>query len=126
MSYPVSKTEFARLVEEALDELPEPFATHLERFTVEIMDRPSRNQLQQLDLSAGEVLLGLHEGVPMVDRSVEHSGVMPTRIFVFQEPLEGVCNSEDELVEQIRTTVLHEIGHYFGMDEDDLEELGYG
>lgn len=126
MSYRVSKAEFARLVEEALEELPEPFATHLEQFTVEIMDRPTATQIERVELEEGALLLGLHEGVPMTDRSVEHSGVLPTRIFVFQDSLERVCENEDELVEQIRTTVLHEIGHYFGMGEDELDELGYG
>lgn len=126
MSYRVSKADFARLVEEALEELPEPFAGHLEQMSIEIKDRPTRKQLRQLDLDEDDLLLGLHEGVPMTDRSIEHSGTLPTRIFVFQESLEAVCGSERELIEEIRKTVLHEIGHYFGMSEDDLDDLGYG
>ncbi len=126
MSHRVSKADFAWLVEQALEELPEPFASHLEQMSIEIKDRPTRRQLRQLDLADDDLLLGLHEGVPVTDRSVEHSGTLPTRILVFQESLESVCGSERELVTEIRKTVLHEIGHYFGMSEEYLDELGYG
>ncbi|MBA3273962.1 MAG: metallopeptidase family protein, partial [Chthoniobacterales bacterium] len=107
MSQRVSKADFARLVEQALEELPEPFASHLEQMSIEIKDRPTRRQLRQLDLADYDLLLGLHEGVPMTGRSVEHSGTLPTRIFVFQESLEQVCDSERELIAEIRKTVLH-------------------
>lgn len=125
MAYHVSKARFAELVERALSELPEPFATHLEEMAVEVRERPTRRQLRQFGLDDDQLLFGLHEGVPLTDRSVEHSGRLPTRITIFQEDLELACDSEDELVSEIRITVLHEIGHYFGLDEDDLERLGY-
>jgi predicted Zn-dependent protease with MMP-like domain len=79
-----------------------------------------------LRLAHDELLFGLYQGVNLIDRSVEHSGVLPHRILIFQEDHEIACDSPDELVEEIRTTVLHEIGHHFGMDEDDLDEVGYG
>lgn len=126
MSHPVSKARFSELVEQALASLPEPFAAHLEEMTVEIRDRPTRRQLQSVGLGERDLLLGLHEGIPTTEMSVEHSGVLPTRILVFQQAHERACDSEAELVEEIRRTVLHEIGHHFGMDEDDLDELGYG
>ena len=63
---------------------------------------------------------------PLTDRSVEDSGRMPDVIYVFQDHIEQVSHSEDELIEQVRTTVLHEIGHHFGMSEDDLDAMGYG
>jgi predicted Zn-dependent protease with MMP-like domain len=62
----------------------------------------------------------------MTERSVEYSGMLPDAIYIFQEDIELVSRSEKELVRQVRTTVLHEIGHHFGMDEEDLDELGYG
>lgn len=122
----VSKAEFAQYVEKALAELPEPFASHIEQITVEIKDRPSRKMLRDLGLKDGELLFGLYQGVALPDRSVEHSGVLPDRILIFQEDHELACDSPQQLVGEIRKTVLHEIGHHFGMDEVDLDEAGYG
>ena len=126
MPYRVSKQRFAELVEEALRELPEPFAAHLEEVSVEIKDRPSDKQLKDQGLEDDELLLGLYVGHPMTERSVEYSGMLPDAIYVFQEDIELVSRSEKELIQQVRTTVLHEIGHHFGMDENDLDDLGYG
>ena len=126
MPYHVSKQRFAELVEEALRELPEPFAQHLEEVSVEIKDRPTDKQLKDQGLKDDELLLGLYVGHPMTERSVEYSGMLPDAIYIFQEDIELVSRNEKELVEQVRTTVLHEIGHHFGMDEDDLDDLGYG
>jgi len=126
LPYHVSKQRFAELVEEALRELPEPFAQHLEEVSVEIKDRPTDKQLKDQGLKDDELLLGLYVGHPMTERSVEYSGMLPDAIYIFQEDIELVSGNEKELVEQVRTTVLHEIGHHFGMDEDDLDDLGYG
>ena len=122
----VSKEDFARLVEEALAELPAQFAEVLEETRVEIRERPTLKQLKDAGLADDELLFGLYCGVPLLDRSVEHSGVMPEVIYIFQEDHELVAENRDELKREVRTTVLHEIGHHFGMDEDDLERLGYG
>jgi predicted Zn-dependent protease with MMP-like domain len=126
LPYHVSKQRFAELVEEALRELPEPFAGHLEEVSVEIKDRPTDKQLKDQGLKDDELLLGLYVGHPMTERSVEFSGMLPDAIYIFQEDVELVSRNEKELVEQVRTTVLHEIGHHFGMDEGDLDDLGYG
>src|SRR5215203_5433385 len=126
MAYHVSKSKFAALVDRALAELPPQFAEVLEEVPVEIRDRPSRGLLRSVGLKADQLLLGLYHGTPRLERSVEHSGRMPDVIYIFQEDCEEVCDSEDELVREVRVTVLHEIGHHFGLDEDDLEELGYG
>jgi len=71
------------------------------------------------------LLLGLYQGRPRTQRSVEESGVMPDVIYIFQESIEEVSQSEEQLIRQVRTTVLHEIGHHFGMTEEDLRRLGY-
>jgi predicted Zn-dependent protease with MMP-like domain len=122
----VSKQRFAELVEEALRELPQPFAQHLEEVSVEIKDRPTPKQLKDQGLKKNELLLGLYVGHPMTERSVEFSGMLPDAIYIFQEDVELASGGEKELIEQVRVTVLHEIGHHFGMDENDLDELGYG
>ncbi len=126
MAYHVSKTQFASLVETALRDLPSQFAEFLEEVPVEIRDRPTRRLLRDLDLDDDSLLLGLYRGRPRTRRSVEDSGAMPDVIYIFQEDIELSCDSEAELVEQVRTTVLHEIGHHFGMSEEDLDQLGYG
>jgi predicted Zn-dependent protease with MMP-like domain len=126
MAYHVSKDRFAELVERALAELPEPFAGYMEEIALEIKDRPSPKLLRELGFAEDELLLGLYQGRALTERSVEDSGRMPDVITIFQEDHEDVADSEEELVREVRTTVLHEIGHHFGMDEDDLDELGYG
>lgn len=126
MPYHVSKAKFAELVERALAELPEPFATHLEEIPVEIRTRPTRAQLRKLGMEPDELLMGLYEGINLTARSVEHSGVLPGVIYIFQEDIELVVDNEAELVDEVRITVLHEVGHHFGLDEDQLDELGYG
>jgi predicted Zn-dependent protease with MMP-like domain len=126
MAYHVSKSEFAVLVEQALETVPEPFAQHLEEIAVEIVDRPTSRQLKKLGTRRGDLLLGLYTGRPLTRRSVEDSAYMPDSILIFQHNIELVCSSEQELIEHVRKTVLHEIGHHFGMDEEDLDALGYG
>src|SRR5262245_6821115 len=123
MPYEVSKAEFARLVESALAELPEPFAGYLEEISVEIRDRPTNQQLRKLGLGPRDLLLGLYQGRPRTERSVLDGATMPDVIFIFQEDVEDACDSEQDLIQQVRTTVLHEIGHHFGMSEQDLDEL---
>jgi predicted Zn-dependent protease with MMP-like domain len=126
MTYRVSRSKFSELVEEALSDLPEEFAQFLEEVPVEIRDRATSREMRRLGMSRGELLLGLYQGRPRTERSVMDSGAMPDVIYIFQHSIEEVCDSESELVQQVRTTVLHEIGHHFGMSEDDLRRLGYG
>jgi predicted Zn-dependent protease with MMP-like domain len=126
VAHHVSKTQFAALVEKALREMPPQFAAFLEEVPVEIRDRPTNRELHDLKLPKDGLLLGLYRGRPRTHRSVLDSGAIPDVIYIFQEDIELSCDSEKELIEQVRTTVLHEIGHHFGMSEEDLDELGYG
>jgi predicted Zn-dependent protease with MMP-like domain len=126
MPYPVSKTEFEKIVQRAISDLPQPFADFLEEVPIEIHTRPSAKLLRELGMEQDELLMGLYRGVDRTRRSVEDSGRLPDVIYIFQEDHELVCNRREQLVEEVRKTVLHEIGHHFGMSEEDLEELGYG
>jgi predicted Zn-dependent protease with MMP-like domain len=126
MPHHVSKTRFGELVERALREVPAPIAQHLEEVAVEIHDRATPSQRRGAGLNGNELLLGLYVGHPTTERSVFHDGYLPDRIYIFQRDVELVSSSEEELVQQVRTTVLHEIGHHFGMSEEDLDDLGYG
>ena len=128
MPYAVSKAEFARLVELALKELPPQFQDFLEEVPVQIEWAPSRRLLKQLDMQEDELLMGLYQGSSLLNRSeTEGRGTpMPNHILIFQEDHQSVCDSEQELIHEVRMTVLHEIGHHFGMSEEDLDKLGYG
>ena len=126
MAFHVSKARFGELVEQALTELPPNFAEFLEEVPVEVRDNPEPDQLRRLGMRKHDLLLGLYHGRPRTQRSVEDSGRMPDVIYIFQRPIELVSRGESELIEQVRKTVLHEIGHHFGMSEEDLNELGYG
>ena len=122
----MSKSKFAELVERAVEELPAEFAEFLEEVPIEVRDLPSRQEMAGLNLKSGNLLLGLYRGRPRTVRSVEDSGAIPDVIYIYQEPIQQVCHTEDELIQQVRTTVLHEIGHHFGLNEEDLTKLGYG
>lgn len=126
MPHRVSEEEFGRLVEEALAEMPPQFAEFLSDVPVQVRDQPTRGQLESLDLGEDHLLLGLYVGRPLTRRSVLDEVVSPDVIYLFKEDIEQVSRSRADLVRQVRTTVLHEIGHHFGMDEDDLEAAGYG
>lgn len=126
MPHHVSKAKFAALVEEALAELPEPFAGYLEEVPLEIRERPTRKQLKSVGLGEDDLLMGLYQGIPLTERSVESSGQPPGLILVFQEDVELACDDAEELVREVRVTVLHELGHHFGLGEDELDRLGYG
>jgi len=120
----ISNADFDRAVAAALDSIPDEFRPYLENVIVEVRDRPDRALLEEFDET--DDLLGLYIGVPIDHRSVDgplHS--LPDRVLVFKRNLCDMCDTLEELVEEIRITVLHEIGHHFGMDEDDLADLGY-
>ena len=109
-----------------LDELPEEFRRQLHNIGIVVQKRPSKHQLAEMGLESDEeVIYGLYEGVPLPDRSTFDPPILPDKITLFSEPLLSDFPDPDELREQIRLTVIHEIGHYFGLDDDEIEKLGY-
>ncbi len=121
----LSDEEFEDLVEEAVESVPPEFDPYLENVVIEIEDQPDHHTARGLGLGDRQGLLGLYHGVPLTERSVEHSGRLPDRITIYKRNIEACCRTPADVVEQVRTTVLHEIGHHFGLDEDDLEAQGY-
>jgi predicted Zn-dependent protease with MMP-like domain len=116
--------DFYKLVERALDGLPPELSRLLDNVAIVVDDWPGYSTPLVSD-SSGETLYGLYEGVPLTERGAGYHGVLPDKITIFRGPLERDFEPA-ELGEQVRITVVHEIAHYFGFDEDRLEELGWG
>jgi predicted Zn-dependent protease with MMP-like domain len=119
-------TRFDRALRQALAELPPVFRDALSNVAVVVEDRPPDWLLDELDIPPEGTLYGFYHGVPLPERSFQDSGNLPDKISVFRGPLEEDFPDPAELSREIRITLLHEIGHYFGMDEEELSRLGYG
>lgn len=120
----ISSAEFDRAVEAALDAVPGEFRRYLENVLIEVRDRPDKALLAEYDET--DDLLGLYVGTPLAERGIDSpQPLLPDRILIFRDNLCDMCETREELIDEIRITVLHEIGHHFGLDEDRLTELGY-
>jgi predicted Zn-dependent protease with MMP-like domain len=117
--------EFDRIVTRAIRRIPRELRDYLDNVLIAVKQRPSREILEEMDLPPDEPLLGVFQGVSMMERSVTSPPLFPDTIFLFQEPLEKMCDSLEELEEEIEITVVHEIAHFFGISEERLAELGY-
>lgn len=115
---------FEDLVERALQSLPEQFQEQLGEIAIIVEDWPSREMLVELGMDPDEeTLFGLFEGDPLTAPDRDYSGRLPSRIYVFQGPIEEVCDTVDDIAEEVRLTVLHEVGHFFGLTEEQVEHL---
>lgn len=121
----MGRADFERALRRALDDLPEMFRDALRNVAVVVEDWPPGWLLDELEIPPDDTLYGFYHGIPLPERSVSDSGNLPDKISVYRGPLEEDFPDRAELIRQIRTTLLHEIGHYFGMDEEDLSRLGY-
>ena len=126
MPVDVSSARFDRMVQDAISALPAHFRAALEVVRVEVRDRPTSAMLASVGLDEDELLLGLYEGVPLTVRSVLDGPRPPDVIYLFKQDLEDACDDVATLAIEVRTTLLHELGHYFGLDEEELGKLGYG
>ncbi len=111
----VSLPEFESLVTSALDEIPDELVAMIDNCVILVEDWPP----------PGEHLLGLYDGVPLTERGEGYGAVLPDRILIFRQPILAMCDSLEEVVRQIRITVVHEIAHHFGIDDARLHDLGY-
>jgi len=119
------RKDFARTLREALLELPPMFRDALVNVAVVVEEWPPEDLLNELGVPPDDTLYGFYHGVPLPERSVLDSGLLPDKISVYRGPLMEDFPDRNELCRQIRITLLHEIGHYFGMDEEELSRLGY-
>jgi predicted Zn-dependent protease with MMP-like domain len=112
----LDREAFETLVEQALDEIPDEITRVVDNVVVLVEDSPPGDD---------PYLLGVYDGVSLTERGTDHTG-LPDRITIFRRPLLEICADADELVREVRITVVHEIAHHFGIDDDRLHELGYG
>ncbi len=113
---PITARRFEDLVADALDLIPAELAAAMDNVVVLVDDRNGHDPQ----------LLGLYEGVALTERMSDYAGVLPDRITVYREAILDVCDSEDDVVEEVAITVVHEVAHHFGIDEETLHRLGWG
>ena len=122
----MERTEFEELVRSALDDLPEEFAQHLDNVAIVVEDEPDAGLMRSLGLHPRrDTLFGLYQGVPLTHRGASYGNVLPDKISIYYRPLVRHCRSPEQVRRQVRTTVIHEIAHYFGMDDAAIRDLGY-
>lgn len=122
MMHDISDDQFMAMMQTALDSLPGDHVKNIQNIAIVMQDDPTEDQREQLELRGNETLFGLYEGVPLSERQ----GVMPAlpdKITIFKKPLCGYSRSLAELQEEIRHTIWHEIGHYYGLNHDRIAEL---
>jgi len=124
-SMKLSDREFDRVVKRAIRRIPNEIRQHLDNILISVKKRPSPEMLEEMDLPDDETLLGIFWGVSLTEQSVTSPTLYPDTIFLFQEPLEELCETTEELEKEIEITVVHEIGHALGISEETLAALGY-
>jgi predicted Zn-dependent protease with MMP-like domain len=115
---------FEQLVDDALSSLPGEIAGWLDNVAIVIAEWPSREQLAQARLRPGSTLFGLYVGVPKTHRGFTYGETVPDKIVIFRQPILRICRTPDQIRAQVQRTVLHEIGHHFGLDESQLRSAG--
>lgn len=113
----MSRERFEELVGEALDEVPQELLSVMNNVVFMVEDAPP---------DGGDGLLGLYEGTALTDRGWNYAGVLPDRITIYRLPTLKICDTEDDVIDEVAITVVHEIAHHFGIDEHRLHELGWG
>lgn len=112
--------EFESLVEKALEDLPEEFGELLDNVVVMVEDEPDPEDLEALGMEPGEDLFGLYQGTNLMERDTFYSGALPDRILIYRGPILRHCETRRDVIREVRDTVVHELGHYFGMEEDHM------
>lgn len=115
----VSHEELEALVARALDALPEPFGTLLDNVVVVVEDEPTAEELVEVGLGEDDDLLGLYRGIPLADRDSAYMA-LPDQVVIFRGPLLRMCRTRRELMREVRDTVVHELGHHFGLSDEEM------
>jgi predicted Zn-dependent protease with MMP-like domain len=119
----MTRDQFERLVAEAVTLIPRRFRREMKNLALVVEDEPSEELLDEMDIEPPDSLYGLYQGTPLPERSWAFGNALPDRITLFQRPIEEDCDDEDEIRAVIGETLIHEVGHYFGMSEEEIEEI---
>jgi predicted Zn-dependent protease with MMP-like domain len=119
----MTRRQFEALVERALRTLPKPFKAKLANIAVVVEDWPDDETLADLGIEPPDTLYGLYRGVDLTRRDSTYGNVLPDTVTIYQGPIEEDCADEGEMADEIRATVIHEIGHYFGLDDETMHRL---
>lgn len=119
----MTREAFTVLVEEALREIPRRFRKAMRNVAVVVEEEPSHEILDEMEIDEGDTLFGLYQGTPLTQRGWGYGNNLPDRISIYQKPIEEACADEEEIRDCIAETVIHEFGHYFGMSEEEIEEI---
>ena len=119
----MDRATFEALVADALATIPRRFRDAMSNLAIVVEDEPTRALLEEMELAPRDTLLGLYQGTPLTERSWGYGNALPDRILLFQGPLERESEDEDDLVVAIGETLIHEIGHYFGLSEEEIQEI---
>jgi predicted Zn-dependent protease with MMP-like domain len=114
---------FRTLVDEALASIPKKFRDALKNIAIVVEEEPTPAQLAEVGIEPPDTLLGLYEGVPLTERQWAHGNTLPDKVTLFQGPIEDASGDEDDVVQAIGETLIHEIGHYFGLSEEEIEAI---
>lgn len=119
----MTRAAFKALVAEAIDAIPPRFAEHVRNVAIVIEDTPSPELLAEMDIDPPDTLLGLYQGTPLPERHWDHGNDLPDRVLLFQRPIEDDAEDEADVVGVIGETLIHELGHYFGLSEDEIMDI---
>jgi predicted Zn-dependent protease with MMP-like domain len=119
----ISDEAFDQLVTKAMNELPQEYIKGLDNVAIVYADWPDEHQASKSELKPGNLLLGLYEGIPLTQRGSGYTFVLPDKITLFKVPIQMVSKSEEELAEQVKRTLWHEIAHYYGLNHHRIDEL---
>jgi predicted Zn-dependent protease with MMP-like domain len=119
----VTRPQFESLVRDALAAIPRDFRERFQNLEVVVEDRPEPGLIAEMGLGPEETLFGLYQGTPLTERGWSHGNDLPDRIVIYQRSLEEAFDDEEELFDEVCLTLIHEAGHYFGLDEDAIEAI---
>jgi predicted Zn-dependent protease with MMP-like domain len=119
----MTRAEFLECVNDALEDIPERFRDALKNIAIVVEDEPSLEQLSDVGLEPPDTLLGLYQGTPLPERRWDHGNNLPDKVTLFQFPIEDSSESDDDVVVAIAETLIHELGHYFGLSEEEIEAI---
>jgi predicted Zn-dependent protease with MMP-like domain len=119
----MTREAFTRLVEEALHEIPRRFRAAMNNVAVVVEDEPPAHILDEMEIEPPDSLFGLYQGTPLPQRGWGYGNTLPDRISIYRGPIEDACEDDEEIRDCIAETVIHEFGHYFGMSEEEIEEI---